>query len=151
MQLVNGDIWSVYEETDLFCITTNSTLKRTGDLVMGAGIALQAAQRFPMLPSALGAAIRMNGCASRFYGLLVSPRWPTAKIAAFQTKIDWRKPSATHFIATSVDQLCAWLADHPTARVDLPFPGIGHGGLTPAQVMPIIARLSDNVHIWTHD
>jgi hypothetical protein len=47
MKLTNGNMWSAYPQADLFLITTNSTLKNDGCLVMGKGIALEAAQRFP--------------------------------------------------------------------------------------------------------
>jgi hypothetical protein len=37
-----GDMWSAYDNIDLFLITTNVTIKRNGALVMSRGIARQA-------------------------------------------------------------------------------------------------------------
>ena len=85
-----GDMWSAFEEVDLFLITTNSTLTRNGALVMGAGIAKQAKQRFPGIEKAFGTAVQSNCGNFGEYNLLVSPRWPTAKLGAFQTKMDWK-------------------------------------------------------------
>lgn len=42
-----GDMWSVYDDADLFLITTNSTLKKNGALAMGRGIAQQARAASP--------------------------------------------------------------------------------------------------------
>ena len=47
MILEHGDMWSVFGKTDLFCITTNSFIRRDGQLVMGRGIALAAKKRVP--------------------------------------------------------------------------------------------------------
>ena len=34
-----GNMWTAFDETALFLLTTNSTVKRNGALVMGRGIA----------------------------------------------------------------------------------------------------------------
>lgn len=47
-------MWSAYDDADLFLITTNSTLKKNGALLMGRGIARQARDLFPGLDLALG-------------------------------------------------------------------------------------------------
>ena len=89
-----GDMWSVYSEADLFLITTNSTLQPGNILVMGRGIAKQAHERFPGLNKALGQQIAQTCGRNGQYGLLISPRWPQAKIGAFQTKTDARQPAS---------------------------------------------------------
>ena len=140
-----GDMWSIWEETDLFLITTNATLKANGALVMGRGIAREARDRFPGLDLALGKAIGESG---RVYGLLVSPRWPAKKLGAFQVKRHYREPADLELIRFSTEQLLAWLEEHPGVRVDLNFPGIGNGGLPIQAVRPIVDMLPPNVHIW---
>lgn len=80
-----GDMWSAYTAADLFLITTNSTLKKGNHaLVMGRGIARQAKERFPGLDITLGRHIQVLCGNEGIYGLLVSPRWPAAKLGAFQ-------------------------------------------------------------------
>ncbi|MFW6042645.1 MAG: hypothetical protein ACOC9C_03095, partial [Chloroflexota bacterium] len=87
-------MWTAYDDADLFLITTNSTLKKNGALVMGRGIAQQARNRFPGLDLALGREIARR-CGNRGeYGLLVSPRWPAAKLGAFQVKTDYGRPAS---------------------------------------------------------
>lgn len=58
-----GDMWTAYEPADLFLITTNSTIRPDGALVMGRGIARQARDRFPGLAEVLGQHI-LNICSS---------------------------------------------------------------------------------------
>lgn len=146
MILRNGDMWSAYADTDLFLITTNSYVY-AGKLVMGAGIAEQARSRFPQLPQVLAQAIAAKGKVNDVYGLLVSPRWPAAKIGCFQTKIGLG-PSPLWLIEHSTALLRLWCSEHPTATVCLNFPGIGCGKLDEAQVRPIMEQLPDQVQLW---
>jgi hypothetical protein len=153
-----GDIWSVHYEADLFLITTNATLKQNGALVMGRGIARQARGRFPGLDLALGRHIdrvcggsvdaRRSGLSE--YGLLVSPRWPAAKLGAFQVKYHYRQLADLDLIARSADALVVWCEAHPQVAVHLNYPGIGNGRLHPDDVWPIVARLPETVTLWRH-
>ena len=143
-----GDMWSVWEETDLFLITTNASLGgRNGALAMGRGIALQARNRLRGIDQLLGSAIGTSG---RRYGLLISPKWPKVKLGLFQVKFDYWDPAVPELIRLSTDLLMAWLKEHPGVRVDLNFPGIGYGKLPIAIVLPIISVLPRSVHIWQH-
>jgi hypothetical protein len=151
-----GDMWSVFHEADLFLITTNATLKRNGVLVMGRGIARQARDRFPELDLALGRYIdRVCGDsvdARRSdlgeYGLLVNPRWPAAKLGAFQVKYHYSQPAELDLIARSAEALAVWCEAHPQAAVHLNYPGIGNGRLNQIDVWPLVAQLPMQVAIW---
>ena len=147
MNLAQGDIWSAFEQADLFLVTTNSVLIRHGALVMGAGIARQAVERFPGLDAALGSVVRQAGDT---YGLLVSPRWPEAKLGAFQTKANWKEGSSPALITFSTGKLLEWCKEHPTAQVHLNMPGVGLGGLSREQVLPILELLPDTVTVWEY-
>ena len=150
-QFCTGEMWSVYDEADLFLITTNSTLKRNGALVMGRGIARQARDdRFAGLDLALGQEIASRCGSMGEYGLLVSPRWPTAKLGAFQVKTHFNQPAQPALIHRSAQALVAWCRMHPQASVCLNFPGIGNGGLLREEVLPIVAQLPDAVQIWEY-
>jgi hypothetical protein len=145
-----GDMWTAYEPADLFLVTTNSTIRRDGALVMGRGIARQARDRFPGLAGALGRQI-LSLCGNQgTYGLLVSPRWPAAKLGAFQVKLHYRQPASPELIRYSTAALCAWCTEHREALVHLNFPGVGYGRLQREDVLPIIARLPDRVTIWEY-
>ncbi|WP_420640503.1 hypothetical protein [Candidatus Leptofilum sp.] len=145
-----GDMWTVFATADLFLITTNSTIRQDGALVMGRGIAKQARDRFPGLAASLGRHI-LNTCGRLGdYGLLVSPRWPAAKLGAFQVKLYYSQPASLELIRHSTAIFCAWCAVHPDAKVVLNYPGIGNGRFRREVVLPIIAQLPEQVTIWEY-
>lgn len=153
-----GDMWGAYATADLFLITTNATVTARGTLVMGRGIARQARDRFPGLAEALGQHI-LNICGGPSaslrtglgeYGLLISPRWPAAKLGTFQVKQHYSQLASLELIRHSTTALCAWCIKHPTATVVVNFPGIGNGCLRREAVLPIIAQLPDQVTIWEY-
>lgn len=148
MRSARGNMWSVWRQADLFLITTNASLRKDGALVMGRGIAREARDRFPGVDLAFGKAIAQTCGSGGRYGLLVSPRWPTAKLGAFQVKYNFSDEADPDLIAFSVEQLCAWCAAHPEKLVHLNYPGIGNGKLTQEVVAPIIERLPDKVTVW---
>lgn len=160
-----GDMWDVFPwhgGTDagtrsgddverLFLITTNAVVRR-GRLVMGAGIADQARQRFPGIDERLGSVLIRRGEAETRYGLLVSEEWPRRPLGLFQTKIDYREPSPLDMIEQSASELEAWLFRQKSqgmeVRVDLPFPGVGCGGRSMEEVWRVVMDLPPDVHIW---
>ena len=147
MKLAAGDMWSAWSSVDLFLITTNSTVRRDGALVMGRGIAKEAATRWPRLPYSLGN--RISSLGTDKYGIIVSAFWPKTKIGAFQVKVYWGDPADLDLILFSTKKLIHWCGLHPSAAVALNFPGIGNGRQDPANVLPIIRKLPDQVTVWT--
>ena len=152
-----GDMWSAFDDADLFCITTNSTLNKKGELVMGKGIAGKASERFTWLPKFFGDLLIKKG--KERYGMLFYENWnvkhksisdssPILKIAAFQTKYDWKKPSPIDLVAFSIGYLQELAIHNPNKLIHLPFPGIGNGGLNPFAVKPLLDNLPENVTIW---
>jgi len=147
-------MWTAYDTADLFLITTNSTLRRDGTLVMGRGMARQARDRFPGLDAALGGQIRQVCGSGGQYGLLISPRWqPGAaphKLGCFQVKRHWQRPADLTLIGHSVTALTWWARLHSDCHIHLNFPGIGNGGLARTAVLPLLTALPDNVTIWEY-
>lgn len=147
------DMWLDYSAVDLFLITTNAYVKANGALIMGAGIAQQARDRYPGLPVALGKPIEAICKAQEnfyaTYGLLVSPKWPGAKVGAFQVKYHYNSRADLRLIQLSTYMLIDWCHKHPKAQVALNYPGIGLGGLSVKDVEPIIGALPDTVTIYT--
>jgi hypothetical protein len=56
---VVGNLWTY--PADVRVITTNGTVKKNGECVMGRGCALEAAKKLPGLPKVLGDLIKKNG------------------------------------------------------------------------------------------
>jgi hypothetical protein len=119
-----GNMWTAYVVADLFLVSTNSTIRQDGALVMGRGIARQAKERFPGLDVAMGRQIQALCGNQGIYGLLVSSRWPVAKLGAFQVKRHYSQAASLELVRRSTAALCAWCADHPDAQVALNFPGV---------------------------
>lgn len=141
-----GDIWLMLKTTDLLLFTSNAAVNKAGHLVMGAGIAKEVKERFPMFPKMLGDKIKAIEKVNGWYGVLASPNY---KIGAFQTKDDWRLPSTLELIEYSTEMLIQIAPNY--RRIDMPVPGCGHGGLQYRDVEPVIKRLPSNVHIWTRN
>jgi len=163
MILEFGDMWTVWNRSDLFLITTNACVRPDGRLVMGAGIAKQARDRwYGRLDLRLGALLTERAkhkteflrrstiytMLEPEYNLLVSPQWPSASLGLFQVKRHFHMDASIGIIQRSTDALAAWCAEHPKAEVHLNFPGIGNGRLSRDAVMPIIKKLPDSVHVW---
>ncbi len=146
----SGDIWSQYgKDGSVIFVTTCGVLTRTG-LVMGAGIALEAKQREPKLPSQLMALIHeYRGYVDlgiAHYGVLFKPEW---HIGAFQTKYHFKSDSSIEVIQYSTKQLKELAEFYPESQFHLNFPGIGLGRLNPNDIKPILSILPNNVTIWS--
>lgn len=149
MILHEGNMWSAWDKTDHFLITTNGCITYDGRLVMGRGIALEAKNRWPELPYKLAVAIRREGnldLADRmwlYYVILGK------KLGIFQVKRNWQDKASTGIIYTSTCELDAIARELPDESFHLNYPGIGNGKLSIDQVQPIVSVLPDNVHLWT--
>lgn len=146
MQLCFGDMWSVFDVTDYFCFTTNSFIKNSGALVMGAGIAKEVAQRFPNIPKQLGAKIKHLS----HYGIIDAGMINSTRLIAFQVKTYWDNNACMPLISCSSLKLEDLAREYPNRRFDLNYPGIGNGKLSEKQVFPLIRNLPDNVYIWKY-
>lgn len=115
---------------------------------MGAGVALQAKERYPNLPKYLGQAIRLNGNLVHNCG-----RWgdDDSIIFSFPTKVRWSDPSDLNLIAASALQLARhvdeWRTEHEHPKypvIALPRVGCGAGGLSWGEVQPLLANILDD-------
>ena len=143
MKLQQSNIWQDADVLDYICITTNAKVKKTGELVMGRGVAKEAKEHEPMLPQLFGSMLLEHGCADKLYGLLIH-----GKYIAFQTKIDWQEDSHIDYVKESTRQLIEFANANPNAKIGLPFPAINNGKLEPIEVYPIISELPDNVIVY---
>ncbi len=133
--------YRVREENVLKLCTTNATLNSQGHLVMGAGNALSMANEYPAIPKIFAELIQGR----LEYGLICTEVGGQL-LGGFQTKIDWRLPSTLEIIQHSTDCLME-IVDY-VEIIQLPFPGINHGGADKYQVLDIIHHLPDNVHVY---
>lgn len=131
---VNADIWTY--PADYRCITTNGIVKKNGELVMGAGIALEAAKRFPELPARLGKNVSIFGNIPYIFH-----EW---KIISFPTKNHWKDPSSLELIEKSAKEILTFANILGIISISLTRPGCGLGKLDWADVKPVLDKYFDD-------
>lgn len=146
----HGNMWSIFDTTDYFLITTNSYIRGDGELVMGRGMARQMKSRIPNSPRLFAADITHMS----EYGLVtydLSELYPDMPmLGCFQVKTHYREAASSMLIKQSTEMLQLLSEDSADTRFDLNYPGIGNGRMAYETVAPIIRSLPDNVHIWTY-
>jgi hypothetical protein len=82
------------------------------------------------------------------YGLLISGRWPQARVGAFRVKRHWVSRASLSLIRKATQTLKAWAEERPDVEIHLNMPGVGSGRRSLKEVLPIVEVLPDNVHVW---
>lgn len=142
MILVRGNVFE-YPNLDYICITTNSILNTKGELIMGAGVALEAKKRFPELPRIYGDKIDKLGLFGKDYYLLQHNN-----LIAFQTKRHYKDKSPIELVKRSTQRLKFLATLFDDSIFGLPFPAVQNGGLSKDMVLPIIECLPNNVLVF---
>jgi hypothetical protein len=129
-----GDIWEYYQYGAMIVVTTNGIVRKDGACVMGAGVAKQAAKKFPQLPFEVGRHLgRYGNVVGVFHRIITMP-----------VKHHWRDEADLDLIAASARDLCR-IVTILNAHVGAPRnivsvrPGCGNGGLNWETVKPIVA------------
>lgn len=141
MQKVKGNIWNYYGEGSYMIVPTNLGWKKDNSNVMGAGIALQAKQKFPDLPLAYGTFCRSSRGEE---GLMVFKRmimFPTKSLNISQPYLSWQAKSSLKEIENSCFKLLELFAENEEifeSKTYLPLVGCGNGELDEKDVMPIL-------------
>jgi len=146
VHIVREDLWQHPGNPGMIVVSTNSTIKTNGVLVMGRGAALQAKEHIPGIDEECGAAVKKGGTS---YGFLVI-REPTETVAGFgifQVKQHYSNIADVRLIESSVAKLLEYTIVHPRVRVRMNFPGIGYGRLDRDVVRPLLEKLPDSVTI----
>lgn len=153
MILERGNMWEIFGKTDLFLITTNPIVRADGAVVMGRGIAKQAKERFPELPYKFAVQLRhaQKECDWMSQNIGMIGRYGGQMVGWFMVKDHWKNPASLPIIERSVIDLALHDKWMWVNRIDLNFPGIGNGKLKREDVLPLIERLPNNVHVWEYD
>ena len=130
MKEIAGDIWDYYDKGNWIVITTNGTVKKNGEAVMGKGIALQVKQRFPDFPRRFGEALTKSG-----NNVKVDTY---TRIFTFPVKHNWRRRADLKLVEESCKQLVIKTAGQ---KVYMVRPGCGAGQLDwKTEVKPILEK-----------
>lgn len=138
MQTRIGDFWEIAHDYEALVCPTNGVVKTSG-LVMGAGIALAFAQRYPYLPREWGEWVSKKG------NIVGGVRDPVSGkiLLSFPTKHDFRNAAKKWLIAESVARLVKIVDVKKIQSVLLPMVGCGLGGLKFSDVAPILEKLDN--------
>lgn len=144
-------------ETDSICITTNGIVGATGLATMGAGVAGEAARRWPSVRKNLGKALKAFGNKPFVIGIINNNNQfidPISKLItnkefkclvwSFPTKDDFKFNSKVELIKESC-QLMVKAADKlELKRIMLPRPGCSNGRLSWDSVKKEISPILDD-------
>ena len=143
-------IWS-FLPTHAIVIPTNAGWRADGSNVTGAGLAKQAAERFPDLPAWYGLVCRREQRLDRVPPpALHWPRdaaGPALVLVAVkpcdltQPHLSWDQPARLELVERGLFGLQQMTE---TPRVAVPLLGCGNGGLDPRVVLPLMRRLLDD-------
>ena len=147
MNTLVGDIWDYWDKGYDIVVPVNIGWRRDGSNVMGAGVARQAAARFPRLSDTLGTYHQLMRERSR--PLPYAPIGTAQIIWCLPVKplnqdapwLSWKSEASVPLIESSLQELAS--AVEPGARVALPLVGCGNGGLSRDQVYPVLSQILD--------
>lgn len=140
---VIGNLWTY--PADVRVITTNGTVKKNGECVMGRGCALEAKKKYPTLPKLLGQVIVGIGNEPFWFPLASAD----APLVTFPVKHNWHERADIELIKSSAEKIANMRALEERTIV-LPRPGCGNGGLRWEDVKPVLEPiLDDRFHVIT--
>ena len=119
MNEIVGNMWDYHDGVNYIVIPTNGSVKKDGTAVMGAGLARQAAERFPDLSRLLGKHIETKGTTVAYFDGL--------RIFCMPTKHHWKQRGDLGLVREGSKEIFRLV--NPLANVYLPRVGCGHKGL----------------------
>lgn len=136
LDYVSGNI--VDDKAEVLVNTVNCRLKSGGRGVMGKGVALAFAERYPSIMPDYENAIRsgeLRPGRALLFDLPDGRKW-----AALATKDDWRDPSRPEWVEAGLKELGEKLRGGGFKSVAITPPGCGNGGLAWNTIEPIVHR-----------
>jgi hypothetical protein len=133
-----GDLFDYYNKPNHYIvIPTNGTVGQKG-LIMGKGIAKQAATLYPSIRWFLASVIQHTGN--------IVTKVDYTNMISFPTKHDWHDESNIPLIEQSSKRLASIALKEPTKTFLIPKVGCGNGGLLWCDVEKVLT-LTDNMII----
>lgn len=138
---VRGNLWTF--PADIRVITTNGTIKKNGECVMGRGCAREAAKKYPVLPYMLGQAISSEGNVAMFFPM------GDDNLVTLPVKHNWFERADIDLIERGARKI-AGMNGLQNKVIVVPRPGCGNGSLRWEDVRPVIAPIfDDRFHVIT--
>ena len=153
MPVKQEELWTPQSHPGLYLVTTNSSINRNGELVMGRGAALQATKRIPgIAKEAAQKILEWRKKSGRHEYLLLIIREPRPLegrygFGIFQVKTIWNAPADLHLISTSLNVLRTYAYGRPELSIRMNYPGIGYGHLSRKAVGTVLEpNLKQGIH-----
>ena len=137
MKVEYCNVWDYPAEYHV--VPINLTIKKNHCLVMGAGVARQAAEMYPHLPATFAKLLRLTDptvkapiLVDKLYGIIGMP-----------TKVRWQDTASLELIdiaAERIEQMRQDLQIDPDHTIALPAVGCGAGTLLWQDVSPVLAK-----------
>lgn len=141
MREITENIWKFHVNGRWVVVTTNGDVNSKGRAVMGRGIALQAAQRYPSLPYDLAERLQKYGNHVHYFNAV--------RIFTFPTKHHWPEQADLALIERSAVELRNMVDDMQIPDVYLPRAGCSNGRRKWEEVKPIYERVFENDERFT--
>lgn len=155
MKIEIGNLWNSTD--DIILVTTNATVKKNGEVVMGRGAAKEAKEKFPLFPKIIGDQISTHYSSGGEYGLLILHPYTVLEeervygkyLGAFQVKYNWWEDANLNLIRYSTNLLYSAMNNQfKDMTCSMNFPGIGNGRVSYKDVLKVVSRLPDNVSLY---
>jgi hypothetical protein len=150
MKIIKGNLWDSTDE--IILVTANSYINAKGELVMGRGAALELKTKFPKIASTFGKMIRYDCDHLGEYNILITSLYSSSGkfYGVFQVKYHFKSQANLGLIEASVNRLndLSQNINLLEKKISMNFPGIGFGGRTMEEVLPIVSKLNDNVTLY---
>lgn len=136
-RVMHENLWRLHEKREWICVTTNGTLARNNTvIVMGAGCAGEAEEKYSWLPDYFGNTVREAGN----FPMLCAP----LRIISFPVKHNYWEKADKKLILKSFIKLMDIIIIYELPRVFLPKPGCGMGQLQWEDVLAYLTKVFDN-------
>jgi len=141
MNEISGDLFNPPAGTDAICIPTNGLFTRELKMVMGAGVAKTARNRWKGIDSQWGQALIDSGVhVAEFFT-------EDFTVVSFPTKINWKDKSSLDLIRRSAEELAYLIRKSEWSRVFIPKVGAGLGGLDWEDVEPVLKEIFEKMEV----
>ncbi len=147
-----GDLWLCHTQMStlsprprrpVLSVTTNGIVRRDGQLVMGAGIALTFAKRYPGLATMLGNHVRIHGNTPTLVKIPTLSATVSTSVLSLPTKNHWKDPSSVDLVIKSMNRASELAKSSGFDCIVSTRPGCGLGTLSwEADVRPNLVRLT---------
>jgi O-acetyl-ADP-ribose deacetylase (regulator of RNase III) len=138
MREAEGNLWEY--PADARVVTTNASVKKNGEAVMGKGVAKEAAERYRWLPRLLGDQLQRHGAET----VLFDGQDMEAPVVCFPVKRNWWDQADLSLIAKSAHELVKLACKEGWQTVVIPRVGAGAGRLSWSDVRAVLAPILDD-------